>query len=218
MFTRGASDDAGDASLGEQISVADFFEEKYKKLKYPNLPCIDGMSGSQKRANWLPMEMVKLVAWERSLKPLDSVQRALVTKKSIIKPEQRYDQIMNVARNRQFESDPYLKELNIQVNTKEMLEIKARILPPPEVKYRGQGNSEVAERVNFGKWTIRNRFYTTREINKWGMIYFGSKPTDNVIQTLKEFENRLPQVIFLEKKKEFYLIFLLFLVVTTLWY
>jgi hypothetical protein len=60
MFVRGANDDAGDASLGEKISVADFFAEKYQKLKYPNLPCIDGMSGAQKRANWLPMEAVKV--------------------------------------------------------------------------------------------------------------------------------------------------------------
>ncbi len=60
MFVRGANDDAGDASLGEKISVADFFAEKYHKLKYPNLPCIDGMSGTQKRANWLPMEAVKV--------------------------------------------------------------------------------------------------------------------------------------------------------------
>lgn len=128
------------------------------------------------------------------MKPLDSVQRALVTKKSVIKPEQRYDQIMNVVNNRQFDTDPYLKELNIKVDSKEMLQIKARILPPPEVKYRGQGSSEVAERVNFGKWTIRNRFYTTRDVNKWGMLYFGSKPTDDVIQTLKDFETRLPPV------------------------
>ncbi|CAF3351794.1 unnamed protein product [Rotaria sp. Silwood1] len=195
MFVRGANDDAGDASLGEKISVADFFAEKYQKLKYPYLPCIDGMSGSQKRANWLPMEVVKLVPWERSLKPLDSVQRSLVTKKSVIKPDQRYAQIMNVVNDRQFDKDSYLKELNIKVETKEMLKIKARILPPPEVKYRGQGNSEVTERVNFGKWTIRNRFYTTRDINKWGMIYFGSKPNENIIQALKDFETRLPPLL-----------------------
>jgi hypothetical protein len=66
MFVRGANDDAGDASLGEKISVADFFAEKYQKLKYPNLPCIDGMSGSQKRANWLPMEMVKVCCYFES--------------------------------------------------------------------------------------------------------------------------------------------------------
>lgn len=137
------------------------------------------------------------MAWERSLKPLDSVQRALVTKKSVIKPEQRYDQIMKVVKGRQFDQDPYLKELNLQVESQEMMKIKARILPPPEVKYRGQGNSEVTERVNFGKWTIRNRFYTTRDITKWGMIYFGSKPNENIIPTLKDFENRLPPVKYL---------------------
>lgn len=65
MFVRGASDDAGDASLGQKISVADFFAEKYQKLKYPNLPCIDGMSGTQKRANWLPMEMVKVCIFSK---------------------------------------------------------------------------------------------------------------------------------------------------------
>lgn len=128
------------------------------------------------------------------MKPLDSVQRALVTKKSIIKPEQRYGQIMRVVGERQFESDPFLKELNIRVETNEMLQVKARILPPPEVKYRDHGNSVIAERVNFGKWSIRNRFFTTRDVNKWGMVYFGSKPTDHVVGVLKEFENRLPQV------------------------
>jgi hypothetical protein len=85
------------------------------------------------------------------------------------------------------------------------------------VKYRGQGTSEITERVNFGKWTIRNRFYTTWDINKWGMIYFGSKPNEIVIQTLKDFETRLPSVknfIFQNKTKFCFA----FLVITTLWY
>ena len=111
---------------------------------------------------------------------------------------------MNIVHDRQFDKDPYLKELNIKVDIKDMLKIKARILPPPEVKYRGRGNSEIAERVNFGKWTIRNRFYTTRDINKWGMIYFGSKPNESIIHTLKDFENRLPPV-------QLFLLFLLLL-------
>lgn len=70
----------------------------------------------------------------------------------------------------------------------------ARILPPPEVKYRGQRNNEVAEHVAVGKWTIRNRFYTSPTINKWGMIYFGPKPDNEIINILQEFENQLPSV------------------------
>ena len=60
MFMRGDRDANGDIALGEEISVATFFAEKYKKLQYPSLPCIDGMAGAQKRANWLPMEVVSV--------------------------------------------------------------------------------------------------------------------------------------------------------------
>ncbi len=55
---------------------------------------------------------------------MDSTQRASVSQKSIIKPHERYDQIMRIVNNREFDKDSHLKELNIHVDTKEMLEIK----------------------------------------------------------------------------------------------
>jgi hypothetical protein len=58
------------------------------------------------------------------LKPLDTVQRARTTSKSIIKPDQRYMEIMSIMNSRDFENDPYLKQLNIRVDKKEMLQIK----------------------------------------------------------------------------------------------
>ena len=70
----------------------------------------------------------------------------------------------------------------------------ARILPPPQVKYRDQGNNEIAEHVAVGKWAIRNRFYARPTINKWGIIYFGPKPDNRIISILKEFENQFPSV------------------------
>jgi hypothetical protein len=60
MFTSGETDeDAVTALPPVKTSVADYFAKKYnKKLVYPHLPCIDGTRGTQKKANWLPMEMV----------------------------------------------------------------------------------------------------------------------------------------------------------------
>jgi hypothetical protein len=58
------------------------------------------------------------------LKPLDTVQRARTTSKSIIKPDKRYMEIMSIMNSRDFENDPYLKQLNIRVDKKEMLQIK----------------------------------------------------------------------------------------------
>jgi hypothetical protein len=54
---------------------------------------------------------------------LDKQQRGAVSRNTIIKPAQRYDEIMKIVRNNQFDRDPYLKELNIHVHDKEMLEL-----------------------------------------------------------------------------------------------
>ena len=74
----------------------------------------------------------------------------------------------------------------------------ARVLPPPRIKYRDQGNREVAENVTVGKWSIRNRFSTSPIIDKWGMIYFSSvKPNQGIISILQEFERELPSVSYI---------------------
>jgi hypothetical protein len=119
---------------------------------------------------------------------------------------------MKIVNTRNFEKDSHLKELNIHVNTKEMLEIKgsvpslyilinifviyvARVLAPPEIKYRNrQGQGDTIERVNCGKWRIGNWFHTTPEITRWGLIYFGDKPDNRTIETVNILADQLPQV------------------------
>ncbi|CAF4470917.1 unnamed protein product, partial [Rotaria sp. Silwood2] len=171
------------ASTLQEITVEKYFEQKYNiKLKYPHLPCIDARSGSTKRANYLPMEVVKVVEWQRALKPLDTTQRARTTSKSIIKPDQRYMEIMNIMDSRDFEKDPYLKQLNIHVDKKEMLQIK--------------GQNEIIESVNVGKWRIgRNRFYRAPEIKSWGLIYYGHRPNEQMNQTINYFAYQLPELL-----------------------
>ncbi|CAF3752243.1 unnamed protein product [Rotaria sordida] len=216
---REASEEISDpAPTLQEITVEKYFEQKYNiKLKYPHLPCIDARSGPMKRANYLPMEMVKVVEWQRALKPLDTTQRARTTSKSIIKPDQRYKEIMNIMDSRDFEQDPYLKQLNIHVDKTEMLQIKgidlleidldhkssliicfsARILNPPEIRFRqGQGQNEIVESVNVGKWRIgRNRFYQAPEIKSWGLIYYGHNPNQQMNKTIDDFANQLPELL-----------------------
>ncbi|CAF4013939.1 unnamed protein product, partial [Rotaria sp. Silwood1] len=62
-----------------------------------------------------------IVEWERAMRPLDSVQQRLVAQKAIVKPEQRYNEIMDIINKRNFNGDSYLKALNIQVKTEDML-------------------------------------------------------------------------------------------------
>jgi len=50
-----------------------------------------------------------------------------VSKTTIVKPDKRYDEIMKIVNQRKFQSDPYLKALNIHVDTAEMLKIKGKL-------------------------------------------------------------------------------------------
>lgn len=68
--------------------------------------------------------ILQIVEWQRALKPLDKQQRGVISQTTIIKPEQRYAEIMKIVHNNQYDRDPYLKELNIHVDSKEMLELK----------------------------------------------------------------------------------------------
>lgn len=81
--------------------------------------------------------------------------------------------------------------------------IIARVLTPPAVKYRGQGNNEVVENVSMGKWTIRNRFHSTPTITKWAIYHFGPRPNERIIPILQEFEHELPTVRFEWKRNKF---------------
>jgi hypothetical protein len=54
---------------------------------------------------------------------LDKQQRGSVSRNTIIKPAERYDEIMKIVRNNQFNRDTYLKELNIGVDDREMLKL-----------------------------------------------------------------------------------------------
>jgi hypothetical protein len=69
------------------------------------------------------LSQFQVVEWQRAIKPLDKEQRGLVSKNTIIKPAQRYNEIMKIVRNNQFDRDSYLKELKIHVHDKEMLQL-----------------------------------------------------------------------------------------------
>lgn len=55
------------------------------------------------------------------MKPLDKQQRGAVSRNTIIKPEARYEEIIKIVRNNQYNRDPYLKELSIRVQDNEMI-------------------------------------------------------------------------------------------------
>ena len=68
-----------------------------------------------------------------------------VTKKTVVRPNQRYQAI---------------KEIGMSVDDEEMLIVEGRLIAPPEIKYISgrDGQSEVVERINIGKLVFLNIF------------------------------------------------------------
>jgi hypothetical protein len=95
-----------------------------------------------------------------------------VTKKTVVRPGERYSMIRRVADERKFKNDSYLERLKITVDVNEMLLLRRRILPAPEIKYKlSRGDQgDAIERVQIGKWWLNIRFNKGREIRTWAVV------------------------------------------------
>jgi len=100
------------------------------------------------------MECCTIQAWQRSIKPLTTDQRARVTKKTVVPPTQRYKTIMDILQTRKFNQDKYLNEIGMSIVDDQMVIVPARCIAPPEIKYKGgrDGETQTVERINIGKY------------------------------------------------------------------
>jgi hypothetical protein len=196
-----------DRRVNEQISVGDYFNEIWNiRLRHSHLPILELYNPADKnQSHFLPMELVTVDEWQRSMKPLTTEQRAKVTKKTVVRPGKRYEMIRRVADERKFNNDSYLEKFGITVDVNEMLLLSARILPSPEIKYKSsQGDQmDIIERLQIGKWWLNNRFNKAREIRTWAVVLISQRePDDRQVRLAKDFATKIPQVrIFLKIQK-----------------
>ncbi|UJR08589.1 hypothetical protein I4U23_012848 [Adineta vaga] len=192
--------DGVDDDSQERQSVSAYFKEKYNiQLQYPDLLTVELYTPPNKtQFHYLPMECCTIQAWQRSIKPLTTDQRARVTKKTVVNPGQRYKAIMDIVKTRNFNADRYLNEIGMSINDDKMITVPARCIPPPEIKYKSgrDGISEIVERINIGKWNLRNRFQTTKSIKRWACVMVSTqKPNNNQLSIANQFVGQFPLII-----------------------
>lgn len=152
-----------------KMSVAQFLAEKYQiKLKYPRLPTLECVNKGAQNSSHIPIELCFVEEWQivdRSL--MTTEQNAEKSKQSILLPEVRFNRTMAIANERNFNNDPYLKHLSMHIDTNEMIQVKARILDPPNIVYR---NNRLVS-VTIGKWLMKgNLLQQTTRVHKVTMI------------------------------------------------
>ncbi|XP_077491689.1 protein argonaute-2-like [Amblyomma americanum] len=148
-------------SEGSQISIADYFQSRYRRLSYPNFPCVQ--SGSPTHPVYIPLEMCELAEGQHCRKKLDESQTAEMIKRTAQPPAKRFQEIRQSVRDMVSSSDKYLREFGVKINT-EPTQVVGRVLDPPSLVF--ENNTMCKPRD--GTWDLRGqRFYEAMSMTKW---------------------------------------------------
>lgn len=171
-----ASKDMFDLQDGTKTSVAEYFEKKYKKLAFPNLPCV--VVGTGKRMTTLPMEACHVVDGQKQMQTLDSAQRQKMLDLTSSNPQQREKFIADGIPDSS--QDPYLKEFRLQMNNK-MMQVPARVLQPPALRFSSErGGGPMSVRPNNGQWALRDAaFLVRKQIKSSALLIVGDERVIN---------------------------------------
>jgi eukaryotic translation initiation factor 2C len=191
---------------GKQISVYDYYAQKYNhKLRF-DLPLVKATRG---RNTLYPMELLELETNTRYNFKLDERQTSNMIKFAVEPPPQRWRAIEHGLKMLNWQSDPFLKQHGLQIDARKTI-VDARLLPAPSVKY-GQGEAKPG---TSGRWDLKGKKFLTPNpvpLKSWGVCVVagrrGGKPDRSVIENfVKQFitvyqshggrvENKTPELV-----------------------
>ncbi|PKU82020.1 protein argonaute 1C-like [Dendrobium catenatum] len=169
---------------GTMKSVVAYFQETYGlTIRRANWPCLQ--VGNQKKLNYLPMEVCKIVEGQRYSNRLNVRQISALLKVACQRPIDRERDIIQTVNLNAYDEDAYAKEFGIKIS-KNLALVEARILPPPTLKYHETGQEEnCLPRV--GQWNMRDKkMVNGGRVRSWTCINFDRNIQNNVIHRFCE--------------------------------
>ncbi|GLT82084.1 hypothetical protein SLE2022_004960 [Rubroshorea leprosula] len=157
---------------GRRISVVQYFREKYNiGLRYTDLPALQ--VGTEAKPIYLPMEVCKIVRGQRYTKKLNERQVTALLRATCQRPRDRENNIRGVVRYNEFNRNSLLKEFGVQVGV-EPTTVKARVLPPPLLKYHETGREREVN-PSMGQWNMINKkMVNGGRVDSWTCVNFSS--------------------------------------------
>ncbi|MCP9264552.1 Protein argonaute-2 [Dirofilaria immitis] len=152
-----------------RMTVADYFSERYSKLKYPKLPCVH--VGPITRNIYFPLEVCMLDTPQKYNKKLNDKQTSTIIRAAAVDAISREQRITSLCEQAGFQCDPFLREFGLQINSK-MYETIARVLTPPRILF-GENNRRTDPIVipKDGAWSMDNqRLYLPASCHSYSMI------------------------------------------------
>ncbi|OQS54083.1 AGO2 [Ecytonucleospora hepatopenaei] len=159
---------AQDASNEEDLTVAEYFKNRYKELRYPKLPCI--RIKNRDTEIFFPIEVLEIVPMQKYSPKLNEAMTAKMIKFAAKKPHDRFRTIEEKAKNLCVFQNNVLDAFGMVFDNK-FVNCKGLMLPPPKIQYK-----QSAVEVNNGSWNLRDvGALKPVEIPKWKVFYFNSR-------------------------------------------
>ncbi|XP_015751565.1 PREDICTED: protein argonaute-2-like isoform X2 [Acropora digitifera] len=170
-----------------RTTVAQYFFDAYKlRLRYPHLPCLQV---GQKKDRFLPMEVCTIIPCQK--RHLSEQQTANMIRSTARPAPERQRNIQDWAQEMIRGSGRYLRDQFQTSIDPEMVPVKGRVLPPPQVKL---GPQDRALTPRDGGWDMRNQaLFDVASIDTWTLASFAPRQRCNE-DTLRNFCRQMSSV------------------------
>ncbi|GMT00939.1 hypothetical protein PENTCL1PPCAC_23113 [Pristionchus entomophagus] len=171
-----------EAGEEKMMTVAEYFEQKYTKLKWPKLPCVH--VGPPNRSIYYPIEVCIIDAPQKYNKRLSEKQTSTIIRAVAVDAQQREARIMSLCEQASFDKDPFLKEFGLSVNTA-MVETIGRVLPAPAILFgENMKRQDPVVYPRDGAWVLDNQvLYLPATCRSYAMIALVSQREQMALQS-----------------------------------
>ncbi|KAF8963810.1 argonaute-like protein [Flammula alnicola] len=165
---------------GATMTVAQYFQSLGRPLRSPTTVCAQVGASAM-----IPLEMCMVLRGQFLNKettiPEEKVKDILQF--STKKPHEKLELIKTGMRDLQHGQSDYVRQFGMEINP-EPLEIGARIINPPSLKYSGQGRQ--AMEANAAEWRLEHKFFKSSSIARWMVVIYDTQRNfnDNAIRNM----------------------------------
>ncbi|KAF2018363.1 eukaryotic translation initiation factor 2C 2, partial [Aaosphaeria arxii CBS 175.79] len=164
-----------------QISVQQYFKDKYKINLAPGLPVARMTKKIRGGPVYLPIEYLRIDPNQRYNAKLSDKQTSAMIKFAVTLPAERRQAVNFGVKLLDWPNDPYLKKYGIKV-TDTPTRVKARVLPPPSLGFGPVSKpTPVPERdLVAGRWRFDGKRFiiaNDRPLESWGICVISAPHT-----------------------------------------
>ncbi|KAF8911853.1 argonaute-like protein [Mucidula mucida] len=154
---------------GVSNTVASYFAQSNRPLRFPKVICIE-----TKRGTYIPLECCTVPPGQVARCEVDPDIQRKVVEFATQSPSQRLSEIKDSLQLFAYGQSEYVRAFGMEIDPAKIpLEVGARILDPPAIQYKGQGNATTKIVPRFGSWNmIGKKFMFPARLSRWIIVCF----------------------------------------------